>query len=178
MDKQRDVLKIAARFHPGAHFLARTAVVQALRERFRSARLKFRRQHMDELRRAGGIGVNVAHHVKPFLPRSRDEREHLGHGAPCVSRADRLEMAHLQRRLQRAGDLDHLAQRVHHAVALLTHVHADGYAALIQRRKRADESVGRIEDLRRVAKAERYAARAVSKRLFHVIVHLSHFKRR
>ena len=86
-------------------------------------------------------------------------------------------MADLQRRLQRAGDLEHFAQRIDDAVALLPHVDTDGHAAPVQRRERADEPVGRVKDLRRVSKAERHAARAVGQRCFHVIVQIAQLER-
>ena len=49
-DKQRDIFKIAARFHPRAHLFTRGAITQALRQRLCPTRLKLRRQHVDELR--------------------------------------------------------------------------------------------------------------------------------
>ena len=49
-DKQRNVFKIAARFHPRAHLFTRGAITQALRQRLCPTRLKLRRQHVDELR--------------------------------------------------------------------------------------------------------------------------------
>ena len=176
-DEQRDVLKVAARLHPRAHFLSRSIVEQALGQRLRAALLEFRRQHVDKLCRARSVGVHVAHDVKPILSRPFNQREHLRHGLSCVAPSDGLEMADLQRRLQRAGDLEHFAQRIDHAVALLTHMDTDGHAAPVQRRERTDEPVGRVKDLRRVAKAERHAARAVGERRFHVIVQIAQLER-
>ena len=176
-DEQRDVLKVAARLHPRAHFLSRSIVEQALGQRLRAALLEFRRQHVDKLCRARSVGVHVAHDVKPVLPRLFNEREHFRHGLSRVAPSDGLEMADLQRRLQRAGDLEHFAQRIDDAVALLPHVDTDGHAAPVQRRERADEPVGRVKDLRRVAKAERHAARAVGQRRFHVIVQIAQLER-
>ena len=132
---------------------------------------------MDQLRGTRSVGVHVAHHIQPLFPGACDEPQHFRHGGTRVAPPDRLEMADLQRRFQRACDLQHLAQRVHHAVALLAHMHTDGNAAFVQRRKRADQAIGRVKDLRRIAKPQRHAARAVGQRLFHVIVQIAQLKR-
>ncbi len=47
-----------------------------------------------------------------------------------------------------------LAQRVHHAVALLPHVNGDGQPPAAQRLKRADQPLGRVKALGRVAETE------------------------
>ena len=72
---------------------------------------------------------------------------------------------------------DEAIERIGHAVALLPHVDTDGHAAPVQRRERTDEPVGRVKDLRRVAKAERHAARAVGELRFHVIVQIAQLER-
>ena len=160
-DKVRDVFKVAARLHALAHGGAGARIAQRGGQRVQPALLKFRRQNVNELGRAGGIGIHVAGDVQPLRAGVFKEPQHLRHGAAPIPPPDALEVRDLHGAAQLPRDGQHLAQRVHHAVALLPHMNGDGQPPTAQRLKRADQPLGRVKALGRVAETQRHAHRAV-----------------
>ena len=172
-DQLRDILKVTACLHTPLHFPSCVLTLQRGDQPVRTALLKLRRQNMDQLRGACGVGVYVARYIHAVLPRLFDQAQHLRHGFAPVVRSDGFQMADLKRRFERLADQQHLPERLDHAVPLLPHVDGERDAAFVERRKRADQSVCGIEDFRRIAKTERHAQRAVGKRLFHIIMQVA-----
>ena len=160
-NKVRDVFKVAARLHALAHGGAGAWIAQRGGQRIQPALLKFRRQNVNELGRAGGIGIHVAGDVQPLRAGVFKEPQHLRHGAAPIPPPDALEVRDLHGAAQLPRDGQHLAQRVHHAVALLPHMNGDGEPPTAQRLERADQPLGRVKALGRVAETQRHAHRAV-----------------
>ena len=103
-----DVLEIPAALHPTAHLLAGGGVPKGGGELFDAARLKFRRQDVDQLGGPGGIGVGITGNVQTLRSGLGDERQHFRDRPAPVPAADGFQMADLHRRLQRPGRLQHL----------------------------------------------------------------------
>ena len=119
---------------------------------------------MYELRRAGGVGVNVAHDVQAVLAGLAYQPQHLRDGLAPIASAYGLEVAYFERHPELTGHGQHLAQGVHNPVALLAHVHGhDGFRAA-QGLKRTYEALSVVKALRRIAEAERDAYRSPSQR--------------
>lgn len=109
---------------------------------------------MQQLRRTGGIRVDIAGDIQPLLPGPVQNFQRTADDVVPIALADGLEMADVHRHLQRPGHLHHLLQRRKHPVALLAHMDRDGNAGAPHRRKGADELLRRVEALRRVAQAQ------------------------
>ena len=164
-DEQGDVLEVLAALHPLTHPRALCGVLQSPGQGLGPSRLELRRQDVDELRRARGVGVDVARDLQALLPRPVDEPEHLRHREAPIAAAYGFEVAYFQREAQLPRHGEHLPQRLHHPVALLPHVYGDDGAAIAQRFQRPDESGRVVKALRRVAESQRDADRPARKAL-------------
>ena len=152
--QQRDVFKVRAGFHPLPHGRPAGRVAQRRRQGIGAARLYLRRQYVDELGGAGGVGVHIAGDVHALLPGPGQQVQHFGHGPAPVAPADGLQVADFHRGLQCPGHSEHLLQRLHDAVALLAHVDGDGPAGPAQGSEGAQQPVGIVKALRRVPQAQ------------------------
>ena len=106
-DQQRQIFKIRSGQHPLAHPRAERRFAELFRQRGKAAVLRFRRQDVDELCGACGVGIEVAAHVKPFLPRARQDFEHPRHVSAPVRLADALEVADVNGRAEGARSRHH-----------------------------------------------------------------------
>ena len=164
--QQRNVLKILTRLHPLAQLRTERRIAEPFGELLQTAGLTFRREHVDELGRTCGVGIDVAGDVDAVFACAFHHRQHLRHGSAPVDPADGLQMADLQRRLQGPRHGQHFLQRRDDTAPLLPHVYGERDAAAAQRRERIDQLLRRIEAFRRVPKAQRDAEHAVRQRGF------------
>ena len=163
-DHLGDVVEVMAAADALAQHVALRLFPQPRRDDLRPALQKIRRQKVQELRRTGGVGVDVAGDVQTLLPRPRHPLQRRRDALLPVAHPHGLEVADVQRRVQRPRYRDHLGNGVADHVALLAHMHRNGNPAVFQGRKGADQFLCRVKTFRRVAKTQRDGKRALAER--------------
>ena len=120
-----DIVETGAAFDVRRQFLSGLLVTQARHHRLHAAGKKIRRQNVQQLGGAGGVGVYVAVHRKAIASCLLQKRQHLRDLAAPVVPAHGLQVADVNGTAQRPGYCNHLLYGRHHAAALLPHVDSD-----------------------------------------------------
>ena len=145
-------------------------VRQAAHHRLHASRQKLRRQDVQQLGGAGGIGVHVAPHVQPLLPGLLQQSQHLRNFLPPAVPAHGLQVGDLQGDTQGTGHRQHLPDGIHHPGPLLPHMHRHRHVAAAEGPQGLDQLLGGIEALRGIAQPQRHAHGAVRECPFHTAV--------
>ena len=121
-----NVVKPAAVFNTVSQRLAFVGGGQAADNGVHAALQKLRRQDMQQLGGAGGVGVHVAAHVQPLFLRPVQQLQGPGYFFAPVVPAHGLQVADVQGDPQFPGHQQHLLDGIADARALLPHMDGEG----------------------------------------------------
>ena len=127
-----DVVKAIAAFDAPGQQLPLVRVPQAADNGLHAPGQKLRRQDCSSWVDPA-VGIHAAGQVQPLLPGPVQQGQHLGDLTVPAVPAHGLQVGDMHRGLQGPGHLHHLPGGLHHAAALLAHVHGDGDALPRQR---------------------------------------------